>query len=144
MAGARARWSSSAAWQKIRKQKSQQTNTEEHLAEFASFVAESAVDETAALDPATEASLTAAEALLGLDAGALKATLAVKTITTAGKTTTMPLTVGEAASGRDGLAKALYGLLFEWIVQQINLAIESSGGTRLAEAAKAEPGGVRR
>ena len=103
-----------------------------------SFVAASQVDETAAVDPGTAAALEGAERLLGLEAGSLRECLTVKTITTAGKTTAMPLKADEAEHGRDGIAKGLYGLLFEWLIGRINTAIETTGGGRLAEAATEE------
>lgn len=47
----------------------------------------------------------------------------------------VPLSVDEATSSRNGLAKSLYGYLFDWLVQRINIAtgqavlITSSGST---------------
>lgn len=61
--------------------------------------------------------------LLGVEAGELLETLTSNSVVTRGETITRNNTVLEAAAARDAMAKGLYGRLFDWMVNQINMLL---------------------
>uniref|UniRef100_A0A8C4WI61 Myosin VIIB n=1 Tax=Gopherus evgoodei TaxID=1825980 RepID=A0A8C4WI61_9SAUR len=63
--------------------------------------------------------------LLEVDSGELKNSLTNHSIIIRGESVSMPLSVAQAADGRDAFVKGIYGHLFLWIVNKINAAIFS-------------------
>ncbi|XP_059607576.1 myosin-IIIb-like isoform X2 [Phlebotomus argentipes] len=61
--------------------------------------------------------------LLGVEPNDLLEALTSNSVVTRGETITRNNTVLEAAAARDAMAKGLYGRLFDWIVNQINLLL---------------------
>ncbi|XP_055693301.1 myosin-IIIb-like isoform X2 [Lutzomyia longipalpis] len=61
--------------------------------------------------------------LLGVEPSDLLEALTSNSVVTRGETITRNNTVLEAAAARDAMAKGLYGRLFDWIVNQINLLL---------------------
>lgn len=61
--------------------------------------------------------------LLGVEATELLEALTSNSVVTRGETITRNNTVVEAAAARDAMAKGLYGRLFDWMVNQINLLL---------------------
>lgn len=61
--------------------------------------------------------------LLGVDSSDLLEALTSNSVVTRGETITRNNTVLEAAAVRDAMAKGLYGRLFDWMVNQINMLL---------------------
>lgn len=61
--------------------------------------------------------------LLGVESSELLEALTSNSVVTRGETITRNNTVGEAAAARDAMAKGLYGRLFDWMVNQINMLL---------------------
>uniref|UniRef100_A0AAV1UQQ3 Myosin motor domain-containing protein n=1 Tax=Peronospora matthiolae TaxID=2874970 RepID=A0AAV1UQQ3_9STRA len=61
--------------------------------------------------------------LLGLHPDTMAKALTHRTIKTAGEVYMVPLTVEQAQSGRDALAKAIYACIFDWLVAGINASL---------------------
>lgn len=61
--------------------------------------------------------------LLGVNKSSLCEALTRKTLVAHGEKVVSPLTAGAAADGRDALVKAIYGHIFEYIVEVINKAM---------------------
>uniref|UniRef100_A0A8R1YPX8 Myosin motor domain-containing protein n=1 Tax=Pristionchus pacificus TaxID=54126 RepID=A0A8R1YPX8_PRIPA len=80
------------------------------------------------VDPSTECHLSHASSLLGVESNELRTSLVCRIMqpTKGGVRGTLirvALKPGEAVVGRDGLAKAIYSRLFDWIVSKINNSI---------------------
>ncbi|CAE7245773.1 XI-2 [Symbiodinium natans] len=67
--------------------------------------------------------LAAAEKLLGIQSGDLEKALCHQTRVTRSEKIRSPVNVRQAADNRDALAKALYGIVFNFIVHSTNLSI---------------------
>eukprot|EP00439_Symbiodinium_sp_Y106_P038451 s3538_g4.t1 len=67
--------------------------------------------------------LAAAEKLLGIQSGDLEKALCHQTRITRSEKIRSPVNVRQAADNRDALAKALYGIVFNFIVHSTNLSI---------------------
>ncbi|CAM4610476.1 unnamed protein product [Lepidochelys olivacea] len=63
--------------------------------------------------------------LLEVDSGELQNSLTNHSIIIRGESVSMPLSIVQAADGRDAFVKGIYGHLFLWIVNKINAAIFS-------------------
>ncbi|CEG44284.1 myosin-like protein [Plasmopara halstedii] len=61
--------------------------------------------------------------LLGLDPEMMATALTHRTMKAAGDVYRVPLTVDQALSGRDALAKAIYASIFDWLVAGINASL---------------------
>ena len=64
--------------------------------------------------------------LLGVEASGLLDALTSNSVVTRGETITRNNTMIEAAAARDAMAKVLYGRLFDWIVNKINILLASN------------------
>lgn len=64
--------------------------------------------------------------LLGIDHKELQDSLTQRSIVTRGETLIRPNSLKECHSARDSMAKGLYGRLFSWIVNKINLLLQPS------------------
>ncbi|KAJ8579019.1 hypothetical protein ON010_g186 [Phytophthora cinnamomi] len=90
-----------------------------HLGE-AQFVAQPDNDEACDLD---KDSVIYSCVLLGLDPDTMGKALTHRTMKAAGEVYLVPLTVEQAQSGRDALAKAIYASIFDWLVAGINASL---------------------
>ncbi|KDO32175.1 hypothetical protein SPRG_19487 [Saprolegnia parasitica CBS 223.65] len=77
-----------------------------------------------------DADVAAATALLGVDTGVIEHGLTTKLIKAGGDHITTSLSVLEAATTRDAVAKAIYARVFEWLVERINESMRYSSSTR--------------
>ncbi|XP_050965134.1 unconventional myosin-Ic isoform X1 [Labeo rohita] len=71
----------------------------------------------------TEPQLQYLSQLLGVDGSVLKEALTHKKIVAKGEEMISPLSLEQALSARDSLAKAIYGRAFTWLVQKLNQSL---------------------
>ncbi|KAI9916764.1 hypothetical protein PsorP6_016900 [Peronosclerospora sorghi] len=90
-----------------------------HLGE-AQFLAKPDNDEACDLAPE---SVEYSSLLLGLNPDTMAKALTHRTMKAAGEVYLVPLTVEQAQSGRDALAKAIYASVFDWLVAGINASL---------------------
>ncbi|EQC28329.1 hypothetical protein SDRG_13877 [Saprolegnia diclina VS20] len=77
-----------------------------------------------------DADVAAATALLGIDASSMEKGVTTKKIKAGGDHITTSLSVLEAATTRDAVAKAIYARVFDWLVERINESMRYSSSTR--------------
>lgn len=68
--------------------------------------------------------------LLGVDPSELLESLTSNSVVTKGEIIVRNNTVAEAGVARDAMAKGLYGRLFDWIVNHINLLLMLNKATK--------------
>ncbi|KAG1706887.1 hypothetical protein DVH05_027737 [Phytophthora capsici] len=90
-----------------------------HLGE-AQFTVNPDNDEACDLD---KDSVIYSSTLLGLNPDTMSKALTHRTMKAAGEVYQVPLTVEQAQSGRDALAKAIYASIFDWLVAGINASL---------------------
>ena len=64
--------------------------------------------------------------LLGIDGKELSDALTTSGMVARGETITKHHTIAEATDVRDAMAKAMYGRLFSWIVNKVNILLRPS------------------
>jgi myosin heavy subunit len=75
------------------------------------------------------AELGHAARLLGADPDTLKKCLEQKLIEARGERVWSPLSVDKSFDARNSMAKAIYGRMFDWLVQRVNESMRGSIGT---------------
>ena len=68
--------------------------------------------------------------LLGVDREELEQVLTLNSVVTRGESIVRNNSHEDAVTTRDAMAKALYGRLFDWMVNQMNKQLARSGATR--------------
>jgi len=97
-----------------------------HLGNVAFIDNKTTKDDAAMVSPETEASLNFAAQLLGLSSGDLKSLLMEKEVKAGMELITTQLDVTSAQYARDALAKWTYGIVFDWIVREINVVLTNA------------------
>ena len=78
--------------------------------------------------PGAQQGLENASELLDIVLDDLKKVLTLRSITVRGEVSEIPLSVAKAEQARDSLAKAVYGKLFDWLVERINSSFGETSG----------------
>ena len=94
-----------------------------HLGQVKFDARESDGVEIAAIDSKTQAGVSSAAELLGVDVSKLQRALNERAVIVRGETITSPLSPTKAIDARDAVAKTVYGALFLWVVRQVNECI---------------------
>ncbi|XP_069102080.1 LOW QUALITY PROTEIN: unconventional myosin-Va-like [Argopecten irradians] len=76
--------------------------------------------------PAKDKSLATCCSLLGIEESQMRMWLCHKKITTVNEVLTKPLTASQASFAQDALAKHIYAEVFTWIVNKVNLTLQST------------------
>ena len=92
-----------------------------------STIFDSAQTESATVMPSSQISLACCEGVLGIQPGMLQKALCQRKIKAGKEFVEQDLRVDIASDGRDALSKALYSRVFEYMVTQINHALETDG-----------------
>ena len=92
-----------------------------------SIVFDSAKTECATVMPSSQTSLKCCEGVLGIQARMLQKALCKRKIKAGKEFVEQDLRVGVASDCRDALSRALYSRMFEYMVAQINRALETDG-----------------
>ncbi len=99
-----------------------------------SIAFDSANTEIATVMPSSQASLKCCEGVLGIQARMLQKALCKRKIKAGKEFVEQDLRVGVASDCRDALSKALYSRMFEYMVAQINRALETDGAVCQVES----------
>ena len=99
-----------------------------------SIVFDSAKTESATVMPSSQTSLKCCEGVLGIQARMLQKALCKRKIKAGKEFVEQDLRVGAASDCRDALSRALYSRMFEYMVAQINRALETDGAVCQVES----------
>jgi myosin-5 len=117
-----------------------------HLGEIKFFMAEGRADEAGQVDPSTLDSLKKAAHLLGVRLADLERVLTFRTIQAGSETMEVPLKPDGAREARDAIAKAVYLMVFEFVVSRINASSicheETNIGPRATSVSSANIGTI--
>lgn len=94
-----------------------------HLGQVQFESGESSGVEIAVIDDSVKATVNIVAELLGVDVDKLHKALTERAVIARGDTIMSPISPAKALDARDALAKTVYGALFLWVVEQVNLCI---------------------